>query len=239
MESSHFALSPRRFLVVALVILVVLNIGNALSLHAIFVRKLDFALGVIPLFNFDRESNLPTLFNGLLLAWSGFLAWVISRTRRPEAPAEARGWCATALVLSFLALDDLCLLHETVGAILDERVETSGALAWAWVVPYGTLALCGFIYFGRFFFMIEGSLRIRLAAAAVLYVGSAIGLEMAEAAVTEKYGYEALAFGILYTIEENGEMLAALLVAVSLMGWLARNQGSATLQFVSSAKAGS
>ncbi|MGB6222109.1 hypothetical protein [Haloferula sp.] len=58
--------------------LVLLNVGNAAAVYLLFVEGKDFGLGIVPMFNFDGESNFPTLFNGLLLGFGSALASCIS-----------------------------------------------------------------------------------------------------------------------------------------------------------------
>jgi hypothetical protein len=205
-----------------LLILGLLNVGNAASLYAIFVKGLDFALGIVPLFNFDRESNFPTLFNGLLLAGTSFWAFSISRGLKGSTGSDHAPWFALGCVMAFLCIDELCLIHEALDWILMSRIETSGAIAWPWVLPYAVLAIVVGSYFLRFFFRLERRFQWIFGLAGALYIIAAIGFEMLEAAYTEKHGEGALGFGILYTIEENLEMIAILLTNWGMMDYLVR-----------------
>lgn len=213
-------LSPRRFFIVGLVILVLLSVGNAVSVYARHVMGLDFALGVIPLFNFDEESNFPTLFNGLLLAFGAVLAWMIGRHLKAVGGGNHRGWLGGALVLVFLTLDETCRIHEAVHYSLMDRLQLGGAVAWPWVIPYAVLAAVVAVFFARFFFALERRYQFLFAGAGCLYVASAIGMEMAEAAHTQVHGEESLGFGILYSIEETGEILAVLIADWGMLAFL-------------------
>lgn len=229
MNGSLVALQRRRLLVVGLAILLVLNVGNAASIYALCILEKDFAFGIVPLFNFDTEGNFPTLFNGLLLAFGSFLGFSISRSLSSGGGSPlVSSWKAVGFVLGFMCLDELCHIHEAIGWILMTRVETDGAISWPWVIPYALLTLAVVAFFARFFFRLERKYQVYLAVAGGLYVFGAIGLEMFEAKHVEgvlaagesdKHGKDSLGFCILYTIEENLEMIAVMIANSGFMAY--------------------
>lgn len=227
MEPISITVSRKAFLRTAFAILIFLNLGNAVAIYAMAVMELEFALGVVPLFNLDGEQNLPTLFSGLLLYFAALLAYAISRwSAAHREPARRRGWLGVALTLAFLATDELAGIHEALNFILLDRLETDGALAWPWVIPYALLALVVGVYFLRFFLGFDAIYRRLLIVAGGLYAGSAIGFEMLEALVAPAEG-ETLTFtyAILYTLEENGEMLGTLIACHTFMRFLSEKCG--------------
>lgn len=218
MHEGPIIIHRRRFITACLVVLLILNLGNAASIYALFVKKSDFAFGIVPLFNFDTESNFPTLFNGLLLGVASALAFGIGRVLRHQAePKLSFSWKAAGAVLLFMMIDELCLVHEALDWILMARLDTEGAIAWPWVIPYAVLALGVAAFFLRFFFSLQVKYRWCFALSAGLYVVGAIGFELLEAAHTEKHGMESIGFGILYSIEETLEMLAVILAIWGFM----------------------
>lgn len=210
-------LSIRRIVIWGVFILLFLNLGNALAIWSLHVARLNFAMGIIPLFGFDREANFPTMVNAGWLQLSGFLAFVIARSN-PD-PGRARRWLGIALILWFLSVDELCMLHDNVSLVLHERFSTDGLLAWPWVIVYGVLTLSVAAFYLRFFFTLDRKLQIGLGVAAVLYVGGAIGMEMIAA---QHLGNDAedVRYAIYYTIEENLEIIASMLTAIVLMRFL-------------------
>lgn len=225
MDPQPIILQRRRLAWIGGIILLLLNVGNAASVYALCVLRRDFAFGIVPLFNFDTESNFPTLFNGLLLAMASFLAFSISRCLKARGGSDLTfSWKAAGFVLAFMCLDELCHIHESIGWILMTRVETEGAIDWPWVIPYGILALAVAGFFMRFFFKLQPKYRAYLAIAGGLYVGAAIGLEMMEAMHLEgvndagEEGQYSLGFAILYSIEESLEMIA---VMIAISGFMA------------------
>jgi len=220
MHSSPLVLHRKRFVMICLGVLLILNLGNAVSVYALFVKNTDFAFGIVPLFNFDTESNLPTLFNGLLLGMASVLAFGISRTLGGQVdPKLSFSWKAVGAVLLFMMIDELCLVHEALDWILMARLDTEGAIAWPWVLPYAVLALGVAAFFLKFFFSLQAKYRWCFAVSAAVYVTGAIGFELLEAAHTEKHGMDSIGFGILYSIEETLEMLAVILAIWGFMGY--------------------
>jgi hypothetical protein len=226
METTPITLKRKAFLRAAFAILIFLNLGNAVAVYAMAVMELEFALGVVPLFNLDGEQNLPTLFSGLLLYSAALLAYAVSHWSATHEPARRRGWLGVALTLAFLATDELAGIHEALNFILLDRLETDGALAWPWVIPYALLALVVGVYFLRFFLGFDAIYRRLLIVAGGLYAGSAIGFEMLEALVAPAEGESLnITYAIFYTLEENGEMLGTLIACHTFMRFLSEKCG--------------
>ncbi|MEM9237964.1 MAG: hypothetical protein AAGB14_14415 [Verrucomicrobiota bacterium] len=165
----------------------------------------------------------------MLLAGASFWSFSIARGLRQAGKEGHRPWFALGLVIAFVCIDELCHVHETLDWILKTRLETSGAIAWPWVIPYAVLALTAAAYFLPFYLKLDRRYQWIFGLAGVLYVSGAIGLEMAEAAVTEKHGEGLLLYGILYTIEENLEILAVLLTNWGMTDYLIRHCGGHAL----------
>ncbi|MCH7227671.1 hypothetical protein [Haloferula sp. A504] len=212
-------LSRARFLLVSLLILIVLNVGNALSLVALYRHQAEFGLGVVPLFGFDREANFPTFFNGALLFGAAILAVGIGRARGAAKLSHPRSWLGVGAILGFLALDELCSIHDTLDILIDGQVDLSGPVNWPWVIPYALLAVGVGVVYLRFFFSLPRPTQIGFGLAAVLYVFGAIGMEMIAAAHVEKVGGEDMTYGLFFTIEENLEILACILAVDTLMAF--------------------
>lgn len=215
-------LSKRRTAAWGLGIVLLVNLGNAVSV--LLTHRSSSPLGgpVEALFSFDREGNPVTVLNAMLLLAAAALALAIARWRRSQALPWWRSWTGAALILSFLFLDELAGLHDSLDFLLIERFETGAAFAWPWVIVYGLLVLAVAAAYLRFFLALPMRHRVRFALSAALYVGGAIGLEMVAAAHVEAAGGEDLGYALLFTIEENLEMLACLLAIHSLIDYLER-----------------
>ena len=170
-------------------------------------------------FSLEREANFPTYFSSMLLAMSSItFGFIAIGVRHGEEPSSWRHWMGLCLIFQFLSLDEATQIHEKLDTeIIWASIETSGLLAWPWVIIYMGLVLTfGAIYF-RFWLQLPRRFQIAYAACAAVYVGSALGFEMLEAREYTSNGGPNLAFVVLTSIEECCEMIAiSFLVSTNL-----------------------
>src|SRR5262249_30916640 len=135
-----------------------------------------------------------------------------------EPPRWRRHWRGLCGVFAFLAVDELAQIHEGLTGPVRTLLHTSGALFFAWVVPYlGVVIVLSLVYL-RFWLAMPARLRALTAIAAVLYVGGALGMEMVDGLYLEAHQQKAnLTYGLLTTCEETLEMLGASLFLVALL----------------------
>lgn len=216
------ALDKTRLFVAGLAGLILLNLGNASAHYLLANHPSGFANALEALFDFDREGNLSTLYNGLLLLGAALLAGMIALWRREMRGPGWLAWTGIALIFAFLFVDELCGLHDSLDFVLQERMVTSGAFAWPWVIAYGALTLVVAVVYLPFFLRLPRRFQFRFGFAALLYVGGAIGLEMLAAGHASEHGDEGGLYTVFVAIEETLEMLAFLLVGHSLIHYLER-----------------
>jgi hypothetical protein len=144
------------------------TLARTLGSERWLVRELDF----------NAEGNLGAWFQStLLLTCAALIAGVALDAWRTNR-ALGRRWAILGLLFALLAGDEVAGLHEQLSGILRRRFEPTGLLYHAWVVPGMALVLAT----GAFVVPLLRSMGTRLRrlalAAAVLYVGGALGLEM-------------------------------------------------------------
>ncbi len=174
-------------------------------------------------FNLDRERNIPTLFSvSMLLACAFLLAAVASTTKRTAAP---HFWKWTALSAGFvvMAMDESWATHEKlIGPVKRIFVaDTYGVFFFAWVIPGILLVLALVPFFLKFLRDLEPKYRNAFLAAAALYVGGALGMEMVNGQLAESIGTRNLIYEIAVDIEEVLENLGLILFIRSLISYLA------------------
>ena len=135
----------------------------------------DSAVGAPSLrdyFNPGTENNLPTWWNGLLLALVGVAAFVAAVVEPQGAQKQRRAWLWIAAISAYLSLDEVTSLHERLESGVDVGTR-------AWVVPGAALAVCGsawLIYVCR---ALPRPTTNRLMIALVVYGTGALGVEAA------------------------------------------------------------
>ncbi len=109
----------------------------------------------------------------------------------------------------FLSLGEAVQLHEKLDTELSwSSFDTTGLLAWPWVILYASLATVLMALYFRFWLQLPLGFRIAYAIAAGVYVGSALGFEMLEALEYTTQGGVTTRYIILTSVEEIFEMAA-------------------------------
>ena len=176
--------------------------------------------GLFPLFNFDREQNIPTLFSvTLLFAAALNLHWLHTTIEYGCIVMKRIGGLAP-LVLALLAVDEFGSIHERIGGSLSHYVESSGAFAHSWLLVYVPLLLILAPVGCAWLRTLPSHLRLRLVYAGGLYLAGAVGLEMVSGLAMESSEFSiamqsTLVFGLM-TVEELLEMSGIGLLIVYL-----------------------
>ncbi len=225
-------ISQKPVIRVLLVIFAFLLVGHFAALYCKFGLEKPNGFGIVPLFLFDRENNLPTLFSGVQLAIAALLALGIAYHFRAQEPGGSRPWFIVAIVLTYLGIDDMSSIHDHIDLALMARVETTGLIHWPWVIPYAILALGIIVYFIPFFFRLPVATRIVFATSAAMYIFGGIGMEMIGARHAEHAGEEGLRYALFTTIEESLEMLAVTLLIAGLIHYINNHAKTLSVTFL-------
>ncbi len=190
--------------------------------------------GLIPLFNFDTEQNLPTFFSVLIILASALC--VVAHTYYKGANSAAYRWEGFLIgaLIFFIALDEFASIHERIGGSLSYYMETDGVFHHAWLVPY----LVGVVLFApialKWLSSLSWRLRMRICSAGMLYIGGAVGMEMV-AGLIETNGalLEQTRYTLLFTamtLEECLEMSGMGLFLIYMYDALTRSLMISTLR---------
>ncbi len=122
-----------------------------------------------------------------------------------------------------MAADEALVLHERLikpmRAYLGD--DAYGIFYFAWVVPY--IAVIGILapFFLAFLLRLPARTRLAFCAAAILYLGGAIGFELVEGRFVELHGARNLTYSVLTTIEESLEMAGVIIFIWALLDFVA------------------
>lgn len=215
-------LEKKKTFAILLIVLAGINVGNLLAHVLLATRPSLLANTLEALFDLDREGNLSTLYNGLLLLGCGLLAGWIALCKRAEGGVASLHWAGISMILFFLFVDELCGLHDSLDFVLLERFNPSGVFSWPWVVVYGVFALVTMALLLPFFFSLATEFKLRFGIAAAVYLAGAIGMEMVAASDVSVSGGEGRLYPLFVAVEENLEMLALLIAGHGLVTYLER-----------------
>ncbi len=173
-------------------------------------------------FYFDNEGNLPSYFSTFIIFLSAVLLSVISAFKHTDKDRFFRHWLVMSLLFFAMALDEALSFHELLIDPLRAMFGFSGLMRFSWIVV-GALFVLGFaVAYLPFLAHLNKTMRWLFLASGVVYVGGAIGFEMASGPYYEVYesGGNSLPYMVLMTIEELLEMSGILLFIHTLLTYL-------------------
>ncbi|HET9404228.1 MAG TPA: hypothetical protein VFO57_06590 [Burkholderiales bacterium] len=202
-------------------IVVALHMLNVPAVAFRYAWSWDGARHYIAFFGVSGEGKLPTFYSGVTLLACAMLLGLIAAHERSRGGFRSH-WIGLGAIFALMAMDELVAIHELSSGQLRVLLGiTGGPLYHAWVVPaMAFLAFLAIAYF-RFLVALPARSRALFVTAGVIYVGGALGMEMAGAAYTAAHGQD-LAYGVLSTIEEVLEMSGIVMFLYGLMDHLER-----------------
>lgn len=215
-------ISPYR--VVKLLIFIV--VGFTL-IHCI-LQILNFGLGlnkitlIRTLFDFERDSNITTWYSSATLFISSLLLIPIAIAKKNEQDPYARHWQFLVVIFAFLSLDEVAMLHERSGEVLEvlSPVEFDGWLYFQWVLIGIPITLIIAFAYLKFLAHLPAKTRNLLILAGALYIGGALGLEIMAGHEESLDTYNVLLYKLFTTIEELWEKLGVLVFIYALLSYM-------------------
>jgi len=208
-------IEAKRFLTFNLLFIALLLTGNVVGIILTFLFNHDYVFGLVPLFNFDTELNIPTFYSALALLFSSFLLFTIGYKNK-QASLPYLAWLALAFIFVFLAIDETFIIHENLIVPVRESLGTSGLFFYAWVIPYGIGLLFFLLIFSKFLISLPKKSLIYFVASGTIFVTGAIGFELIGGQHAEIHGRENVAYAMITTTEELLEMVGIAFFIYSL-----------------------
>lgn len=213
-----FDLDPKRALTWLLGLTAFLLFMNTFGVIAKHVFGYDRIFGLVAMFDFSIERNVPTLYSSFSLAAAGLLLWLIAVSHR-RAGDPWRQWAGLALIFLFLSLDEVASIHERLIDPVRATLHTSGILYFAWIIPYGlALIVLGGTYL-KFLLRLPRETMKMFLMSFVLYVSGAVGFEMLGGMLFETHGNDFL-YAVCYTLEELLEMVGVVVFIYALLRYI-------------------
>lgn len=231
----NIKIDPKTVLIRLLIITFILLIANGIVIFLKVIFKLGDVYGFFPLFNFDYEENIPTLYSSIILVLSSALLFLIAishkRLSSPYLP-----WFWLAIIMLLLAIDETAQLHEKLIQPGREIFNTSGVFHYPWVVPYGAAFLVILVLYYRFIINLETKVKVIFIVAGLTYVIGALGFEMISGLVIELQGNYSLLNRFVTTCEELFEMVGIAIFIYGLLIHLTTQFDQFTISIISNQK---
>ncbi|HEX7045156.1 MAG TPA: hypothetical protein VF203_11145 [Burkholderiales bacterium] len=208
------------------VLLVSIAIIHALNLPAVWLRYHDVPIRggsyYVALFSVSSEGALPTWYSAVTLLLCAVLLGVIAAVYRGQ-PFRAH-WSALAVIFGLMSLDEATAIHEMLTTPLHARLNTGGALFFAWVIPGLAFVAVLALAYVRFLWSLPRRTGGLFLLAGATYVAGALGMEMAAGLYVEARGYT-FVYGLMATAEEVLEMGGVALFIYGLLDHLEHHVG--------------
>jgi hypothetical protein len=227
-QNPTIKLEPRRVLITLLSVVTVLV---ALSIWGQKVRF--FGVGdirgawhefwldhLMNSFYLDKEGNIPTFFNALLLVISAQLLALISAWKFSVRDKFRYFWSGLALIFLFLALDESSSLHETLIKPLQTDFGSEGFLRFSWVVAGAAAVILFALVYLYFFLHLERKFKFLFFMSIAVYIGGVIGGEMISGYVASNFQIKSFIYGVTASIEESLELIGCSLLIYSLLEYI-------------------
>ncbi len=216
---------PRQVAVAFLSVAAVLTVINSVLLFFYFYLGDDELFGLIDLFDFDIEGNVPTLYSAVSVLFCSALLALITRVNWRKPDGKRFYWLGLTILFLLLAIDEGTAIHEEISTFLERYMDARGVLYFLWVVPYGIAMAVLALAYSKFVWELPKETRARFVMAGVIFLTGALGIEMLGAREADLNGYDTVTYCVLYSLEEMLEMLGIILFIYTLLSHLARETG--------------
>ena len=212
------------------VLVILLVMAGFTSLMSRYYLGHDRLLGLVPLFDVDREASIPTLFSTLLMLIVAIILGLIAMVRKKEQRAAGL-WFLLAFIFLFLAVDEFSSIHERLNRPVRELLDTSGVFLFAWVIPYALLVLVLSVVYGRFVLALPARVQRLVVLAFTVYIVGAIGFEMVGALYYETNNERMdFNYGLITLCEEFMEMAGLVVFIYALLVYMETMHNGITIQ---------
>lgn len=221
-------IAPKKILFSLCAVIVVLMGFNLLGIISKYGFGHDYVYGLVPLFDFDTEKNVPTFFSACMLMVSSVILAAITHVHRKVGDAFI-AWGGLSLIFLFLSIDEIASIHERFIEPVRTLLNVSGLLFYAWVIPYGiALAVFMILYLEFLLNLPERIMRLFLLSGGI-YVSGAIGIELLGGRHVSLYGEENYGYAFFCMVEETLEMVGVVLFIYTILTHMVERFSSFTI----------
>ena len=213
------SLSPKEIFKINLALIFLLMSAHILGIVSKLYFGHDYVYGLIGLFDFGAEKNIPTFYSSIALLVASILLLLIS-TANKKVKSSYIQWAGLSLIFLFLSVDEISSIHERLTSPTRDVLNTSGLLYFAWVIPYGTALGVFIIVYSKFLLKLPKNIMILFLISGSIFVTGAIGFEMLGGRHAELYGTNSIIYAFYYSAEEALEMIGIAIFIYSLLTYI-------------------
>lgn len=210
------------------IIKILIGIVVSLTLIHCGLQFLEFGLGysqvshIRTIFDFEHDGNLTTWYSSVTLLICSLLLAIIAIYKKQVQDLFSRHWQFLAIIFAFLSLDEVAMLHERAGNLIEKLspVEFGGWLNFQWVLLGIPLTLIVAISYLKFLAHLPSKTKTLFFLAGALYVGGALGLEILAGYQESLNTSSDFLYELITTLEELWEKLGVLVFIHALLSYM-------------------
>jgi hypothetical protein len=178
----------------------------------------DILFGLVPLFDFYEEKNVPTYFSSISLLFTSGLIFLIVGLKKSFKTSDLVAWKVLGWGFFLMSIDELAdirMILKNIGmyASNKEALDAAASVGFsvAWTIPIAILLIFLGFYFLPFLRSLKMVYTINFALAGAAFVFGAVVIENIEGFhIAETGGVRDFKFMIMVTIEETLEISSIL-----------------------------
>jgi len=230
---------PRKILILLLYLILFLLFANITGIISKFYFNHGQVYGLVPLFDFNTEANIPTFYSSLaLISCSILLAFIFLAHKRQGS--SYKPWRGLSIIFLFLSIDEIATIHEWMNDPIQQLLNTSGLLYFAWIIPYGLALLLLLGIYLKFLINLPKKFLHLFIISGVIFISGAIGIESFCGWYCELlggiHGLDNLLYSVFYTGEEFLEMLGIVFFIYTLLSYIVTELNYSTISITNKEK---
>jgi hypothetical protein len=219
MTNLQIPYSPKKIAQTLLFVILFLVLNHTIGQAYKFFSGHGNLGGYIRLFDLDAEANIPAWYSSSALFFCSFLvgAW----TKKVNQVPHAAHWLGISLLFLFLSIDEAVSVHETLGAVLENKFRPTGFFTSAWVIPGLAFIAVVFISYLKFLWHLPRKTGYQFLGAGIIYILGAVGLEMIAANFWwSSHQFEGFSYELLVACEEFLEMFGVVAFMYAFLSYI-------------------
>jgi len=225
------SLCPKEVFKINLFLIFLLLTANILGIVSKFYFDHDSVYGLVGLFDFNTEKNIPTFYSAIALLVASILLSLIAFARK-KVNSPFIQWFVLSLIFLFLSIDEISTIHERAIRPTKEALNASGLFYFAWIIPYGIALGVFIIAYSKFLFKLPKNIMILFLISGTTFISGAIGIEMFEGRHAELHGTNNITFALFYSFEEFLEMIGIAIFIYTLLTYIVNEFDSLKITIV-------
>ncbi len=222
---------PKKVFVYFLWVILILLAADLLGIISTYYFGHNNVYGLVNLFDFDTERNIPTFYSTIALFFVSVLLYLITLVHK-KLKSSYFLWLGLSIIFLFLSVDEFISIHERLVTPMSKLFMAAEQVhPAAWAIPYGTVLLVIIMVYTRFLIGLSKRIRNLFLLSGTVFVSGAIGFEYLGGRYYMLYGEDNLTYALLYTCEEFLEMLGIVFFIYTLLLYIVTELQSLKIAF--------